>query len=410
MQTLRGLACLLLVAFHTVGSTAASGLHVPDDSRFREFTNLFAHVRMPLFTFLSGLVYAYRPLRSGQARRFSAKKLRRLGVPLVVASTLLYGLHFALHHQVPPLSRMWSIYAFPYWHLWFVQALLLVFAALVVLESLGALSTFRRFMMVFALSLVLYLYGPFERQNVLGLHNATYLLPFFLWGLGAHRYRGVLQMRRALIAAVVCFIVTQGFHSYIVLTRALAPIDPVANRSALSLLIGMSASLCALQLLPRMRMMEQIGGSSYPIYLYHPLFVAAVVAGAGALLTLPTSVLFVVAGAAGIAGPMVMVVAARQIPFGQLFLEGRLGPLSSTTTADIRRGRVPAARTRRDPPGLLAVARVDGPGVGAETPALTGVEAGDRIPAWARRHSSRSRPEVNARPLAPEGGQEPRTG
>ena len=102
-------------------------------------------------------------------------------MPLVVASTVLYGLHFAMHHQVPPPSRMWSIYVFPYWHLWFVQALLLVFAVLVVLESLGALSTFRRFVAVFALSLVLYSYGPFVRQNVLGLQNATYLLPFFLW-------------------------------------------------------------------------------------------------------------------------------------------------------------------------------------------------------------------------------------
>jgi glucan biosynthesis protein C len=357
VETLRGLACLLLVAFHTVGSTAASGLHVPDDSRYREFTNLFVHVRMPLFTFLSGLVYAYRPLRSGQALRFSGKKVRRLGVPLIVASTVLYGLHFAMHHRVPPLSRMWSIYVFPYWHLWFVQALLLVFAALVVLESLGALSTCRRFMMVFALSLVLYLFGPLEGQSVLGLQNATYLLPFFLCGLGAYRYRRLLQTRRALIATMVCFIVTQGFHSYIVLTRALAPIDPVANRSALNLLIGMSASLCALQLLPRMRLMEQIGVSSYPIYLYHPVFVAAVISGVGALLTLPTSLLFVGAGAAGIVGPMVMEVAARQIPLGQLFLEGRWRELSSTGTADIRRGQVPVARIRRGPPWLLAVAR-----------------------------------------------------
>jgi peptidoglycan/LPS O-acetylase OafA/YrhL len=332
VQTLRGLACLLLVAFHTIGSTAASGLHVPDDSRYRVFTNLFVHLRMPLFTFLSGLVYAYRPLGSGQALPFSGKKVRRLGVPLVVASTVLYGLHWAMHHQVPPLSQMWSIYLFPYWHLWFVQALLLVFAALIVLESLEALSTFRRFTMVFALSLVLYWYGPFEQHNVLGLQNATYLLPFFLWGLGAHRYRGLLQTRRALIATAVCFIVTQGFHSYIVLTRALAPIDPVATRSALHLLVGMSASLCALQLLPRLRLMEQIGGSSYPIYLYHPLFVAAVVSGAGAQLTLPTGLLFVGAGAAGIVGPMVLQLAARQSPFGQLLLEGRWRPLPSAGT------------------------------------------------------------------------------
>jgi glucan biosynthesis protein C len=357
VQTLRGLACLLLVAFHTVGSTAASGLHVPDDSRYREFTNLFVHLRMPLFTFLSGLVYAYRPLRSGQVLRFSCKKACRLGAPLVVASTVLYGLHFAMHHRVPPLSRMWSIYVFPYWHLWFVQALLVVFAALVVLESLGALSTFRRFMMVFALSLVLHLYEPFERQTVLGLQNATYLLPFFLWGLGAHRYRGLLNTRRALIASVVCFIATQGLHGYIVLTSPLAPIDPVANRSAWHLLIGMSASLCAVQLLPRVRLMEQIGGSSYAIYLYHPLFVAAAIAGAGALLTLPTSLLFAGAGAAGIVGPMMMELAARQMPFGQLLLEGRYRQLSFTGTADIRPGRVPATRVRRGPPGLIAAAR-----------------------------------------------------
>jgi glucan biosynthesis protein C len=323
VQTLRGLACLLLVAFHTIGASAASGLHVPDDSWYRQFTNLFVHIRMPLFTFLSGFVYAYRPLRPGQALRFSGKKVCRLGVPFVVASTVLYGLHFAMHHQVPPPSRMWNIYVFPFWHMWFVQALLPVFAALVVLESLGALSTFRRFMTVFTLSLVLYLYGPFEGQSILALRNATYLLPFFLWGLGVHRYRHQLQTRRALMASVVCFIVSQGFHSYIVLTRALPPIDSVAIRSAWSLLIGMSASFCALQLLPHVRLMERIGGFSYPIYLYHPIFVAAVISGAGALLTLPRSLLFVVAGAAGIVGPMLMRVTARRIPLGQLLLEGR---------------------------------------------------------------------------------------
>ena len=134
VQTLRGVACLLLVAFHAVGSSAASGLHVPDGSAYREFTNLFVHIRMPLFTFLSGLVYAYRPLRPGEALRFLGKKLRRLGVPLLVASTILYGLHLAAHDPVPPLARLWSVYVYPFYHLWFVQALLPVFAVLVVLE------------------------------------------------------------------------------------------------------------------------------------------------------------------------------------------------------------------------------------------------------------------------------------
>jgi peptidoglycan/LPS O-acetylase OafA/YrhL len=326
VQTLRGIACLLLVAFHAIGSTSASGLHVADDSAYREFTNLFVHIRMPLFTFLSGLVYAYRPLRLGHALEFSGKKLRRLGIPLIVASTLLYGLHRSMYQPVPPLLQIWTIYAFPYWHLWFVQALLVVFAALIVLESLRALSTFTRFMGVFALSVALYAFGPFESSNVFGLHNATYLLPFFLGGLAAHRFRNLLQQRAVLIATLLCFVVSQGIHTYIVMTRSLAPIDPVTNRSALNLLIGLSASLGALQLLPRLRYMEEIGGSSYAIYLYHPLFVAAVLYLTGGGVSTPTALLFVVAAAAGLVGPILMERGARYIPGGPLLLEGKAAP------------------------------------------------------------------------------------
>jgi glucans biosynthesis protein C len=322
VQTLRGIACLLLVAFHAIGSSSASGLHVPDSSVYRHFTNLFVHIRMPLFTFLSGLVYAYRPLRLDQTLEFSSKKLRRLGVPLIVATTVLYSLHLVTDHRVPPASQTWTIYVFPYWHLWFVQALLLVFVAMIAFESLGALSSFRQFLLVFALSLVLYAGGLFQGHDILGLNNATYLLPFFLAGLAAHRYRDVLQTPRALTLTLVCLIWSQGWHSYIVWTRTLTPIDPIAHRSALNLLIGISASLTALQLLPRLRLMEQIGGSSYPIYLYHPVFVAAGLSIVGGRLPLPTSLLFVSACALGIIGPMLLEKAAPRIPLGPLLLDG----------------------------------------------------------------------------------------
>jgi glucans biosynthesis protein C len=353
VQTLRGYACLLLVAFHTIGSTAASGLHVTDGSAYRAFTNLFVHVRMPLFTFLSGLVYAYRPLGAGRALEFSAKKLRRLGIPLIVASTLLYGLHLAMHHPVPPLPQMWTIYAFPFYHLWFVQALLLVFMLLVLLESIGALATLPRFLMTLGISLAVYAAAPFGTYNVLGLHNATYLLPFFLWGLGAHRFRDLLHQKRALIATVLCFVVSQGFHAYIVLTRSLAPIDPVEHRSGLNLLIGMSASLAALQLLPRWRLMEKIGGSSYAIYLYHPLFVAAVLFVAGTRVSLPTGVLFVVAAAGGIGGPMLMERTAQELPGGRLLLEGQAAPSGISLEGMQAFGKRIAARVRQALPWPL---------------------------------------------------------
>ena len=44
----------------------------------------------------------------------------------------------------------------------------------------------------------IYFAAPFRAWNVFGVSNATYLLPFFLCGLGAHRFRGFLQDRRAL--------------------------------------------------------------------------------------------------------------------------------------------------------------------------------------------------------------------
>jgi peptidoglycan/LPS O-acetylase OafA/YrhL len=74
---------------------------------------------------------------------------------------------------------------------------------------------------------------------------------------------------------------------------------------------------------PRVRLMEKIGGASYPIYLYHPVFVAAVVSGASARLGLSTGLLFIGGGAAGVVGPMATELAARRIRFGRLLLEGR---------------------------------------------------------------------------------------
>ena len=83
VETLRGLACVLLVAFHVIGSHASSGLHVGEDSIYRQFANLFMHLRMPLFTFLSGFVYAYRPVTQAQTGAFAEKKLIRLLLPLL---------------------------------------------------------------------------------------------------------------------------------------------------------------------------------------------------------------------------------------------------------------------------------------------------------------------------------------
>src|SRR5689334_1115040 len=121
IETLRGLACVLLVAFHVIGSEPDTGLHAGEGSLYRQFAYLFQHIRMPLFTFLSGFVYAYRPLLPGQLPTFAAKKLLRLLLPFICVSTIYY----AVASVTPgasgqmPLHDAWQIYAFPYVHFWF---------------------------------------------------------------------------------------------------------------------------------------------------------------------------------------------------------------------------------------------------------------------------------------------------
>jgi uncharacterized membrane protein YcfT len=82
IQTLRGLACLLLVLYHVVGDDPGAGLQV-QDGMLRWFNDGLAYLRMPLFTFLSGLVCGMRPFH-GDSRAFLLGKARRLLVPLLV--------------------------------------------------------------------------------------------------------------------------------------------------------------------------------------------------------------------------------------------------------------------------------------------------------------------------------------
>ena len=325
IQTLRGIACLLLVAFHAVGSATHSGLQVANDSIYREFANVFVHIRMPLFTFISGFVYAYHPLQRFQERTFAVKKLRRLALPLIVAATLTYVLHVLLNDRSerPTLTDAWQIYVYPYEHFWFVQALLLIFALVVVLESCGALRTLSRFLCLLTMAALLHLYPPFDEISALSARQATYLLPYFLLGLGANRFRTRLQSRAVFGVALACLVPTLAWHTYSVLSTTPPPINTDANRTVLGLAIGLSATICSLQLVPRVQWVAAIGKWSYPIYLYHPIFVAGFRIIAGPALGIPRSAIFVGCVVAGIAGPLLMGLLADRVPGAALLLEGR---------------------------------------------------------------------------------------
>ena len=77
VQTLRGLACCLLLLYHVIGATASQGLRV-QDGWLRQFTEALVVVRMPVFGLIAGAMHG---LSSKRAWALVQHKAARLLLP-----------------------------------------------------------------------------------------------------------------------------------------------------------------------------------------------------------------------------------------------------------------------------------------------------------------------------------------
>ena len=319
VQTLRGIACVLVVAVHTVGWRPTTGMHMDEDTFYRNLVDLFAPLRMPLFTFLSGFVYAYFPVMTGRVASFATKKLRRVGLPLLTVSTIYYLLTFVagdVNGKVP-LSEAWRVYVFPYVHLWFLQAIVLIFAALVVLERVGALATFRRFAATLVCAMAAgATIGGLAYESLFSYENAIYLLPFFLLGLGANRFREVLVQPAVAWVCTLAFVIAAAFHvNWVLQVGAVTP-------TLIVLVIGFSGVMALTYFTPRWRPLERLGAYSFAIYLFHPFAVAPSRKILQALDADPV-IVFGCGLVVGVLAPIVVEHLARRVPIGRLLLLGQ---------------------------------------------------------------------------------------
>src|SRR5690606_1429875 len=92
IECLRGVAIILVVMGHVIGGTPEYGLKLPEQSAYRYFFHdWFVHIRMPLFTVISGYVYAMRPITTmARVPRFVTRKCRRLLIPFLIAAVAFY--------------------------------------------------------------------------------------------------------------------------------------------------------------------------------------------------------------------------------------------------------------------------------------------------------------------------------
>lgn len=265
IDTLRGLACVLLVAYHVVGFNAETGLRL-SEGILRNISDTLVFVRMPLFTFLSGLVYALRPFSSGEFA-FISKKARRLLLPMLTVGSLFAFLQ-ALTPGANTRDIEWlTLHIKPVAHFWFIESLFIVFIFILFCEKLKFFTKFSKFLYVFGLSLALYV-SPIN-FNYFSFSGFIYLLPYFLFGMALVRYKFSIEVSNAtrlglsLLLIFFTILIFKGF------------VPHFEQRSLLNLISGCLSCLLLLVVGFRFKPLAWLGAYSYSIYLFHVFFTAS---------------------------------------------------------------------------------------------------------------------------------------
>ncbi len=278
VETLRGLAIILVVLGHVIGNDNSGGMKVADDSFLRHLYYTFEYLRMPLFTTISGWVYALRPVSFGFFNDFMVKKIRRILIPLFIIGTIYF-----LLQQVTPgannkesINNIWRIYIFPYTLYWYLPALFWVFLIIALIDSFKIMQSKANWFIITLVAIGIMLLRdviiPEHSPNLFAYKMTIYLLPFFLLGVGIKRFPDlfkIVALRYFLILSLVCLLIVQQLVWYQVLTFELSKIGGIG------LLIGITGSVVLLGIRWRVRWLIWIGGYAYTIYLFHAFGTAA---------------------------------------------------------------------------------------------------------------------------------------
>ncbi len=269
IETLRGLACLLLVAYHAVGDDVR-GLRLPDDAWLRWFSDSMVYLRMPLFTFLSGYVYAMRPVSRGQGLPFMRGKVRRLLFPLLcVGFVYLQVQSMVAGVNVAPSSFAFSYLIHPYDHFWYLQALFLIFCFIYLVDAspLG-----RHIPAMWGLTLACFVFLPHWRfeHNLFAINGALYLLPYFALGVMLRRTPSLSTPQQLGLAwsvtsglAVVVLAALHQRHMSGGLSWPFSPDVPLGQIYSVATIVFLYSLGC------QSVWLSTIGRYSYSIYLFH---------------------------------------------------------------------------------------------------------------------------------------------
>ena len=336
LETVRGVACLLLVAYHVVGNTIARGLKLPPSSDWHYAMASFDLIRMPLFTILSGFLYGQRRTQLHDLGIFALKKLRRLGLPLLVLTVLtVAGRHWVYGERLDLITALIHSYE----QFWFLQALLVIFALVALVDSVWMPSA--GVILILALGAAFESSRHSELTTLFSIGSALYLLPYFLFGLLLSQSPEILNNRHAGWLAIVVATATVWIHQL----SLLGYLPEITRNSLAGLGCGIAFCILMLRFLPRIQMLHAVARYSYSIYLWHVAFAAA---GRLALIAIDigaTWVLFLGSVAVGLVGPILLHKSVHTLPIISTAILG-LSDSRRTTARELTAGAEPHALGR----------------------------------------------------------------
>jgi peptidoglycan/LPS O-acetylase OafA/YrhL len=336
MNTVRGVACLLVIALHVVGDNPSTGLHLPMDSNWHYAMACIEFLRMPLFTALSGFLYAGRRVTRAEFPGFWAKKFRRLAVPLVFLTLVTWVLRQRVYPEQEPLPEA---LLFSYGHLWYIQSLILLFAAISVADILFRPSA--TVLMLTGLATIMISQSEITVTTFFSFAGFLYLAPYFMFGIILRERPDWLQDRRAgtiALGIVVIVLISQQFGLF-GLTNGVTSLQLPAA------LAGMACVVVLLQRMPIIPWLAAIGTYSYTVYLWHIIASASTRSALMKLGVDSVPVLFAISYVAALIVPIILYHVARRIPLlsiaatgEHVFADG--GPTSGRPRAWFRSRRV----------------------------------------------------------------------
>ncbi len=266
IETVRAMAILVLVSFHVIGGPEnGHGLALQYPHPLRYYADLLIDIRMPLFAFIAGAVYALRPVKVEKLGSFLAGKFRRLALPGITAITLFVLMSKIMNTPDGVIEQPWDPYFRDYAIYWFLQAMLVIF---LVYGTLDILTHGRVLMPALIISGLAVAFGYELKTDIMGMNHLTQLLFYFLLGIVFIRQFGFVTENRRAVLVVALAVMAAGLamnFTVLIQTGAFS-----AQRLDLqSLLLGTGTCVTAFLLLPRLGWLQWLGAYSLTIYLYH---------------------------------------------------------------------------------------------------------------------------------------------